>query len=190
MLPRKTALWEERFLALSGELSDLLAAAVPNRHVFEPVVELVAEAREEGRDRGAKRAVAAVLALHGNAESAWAGRAEETFRADFRGPAGQGTHQLGVGLPEAADELWVRPHRGGDAAASPAGFEPREHERDPLEREREADDAAAVDCRLQLAGLELGGGCDLGQDLVLERVGAEAVTPRLAAARPARGEAA
>jgi hypothetical protein len=82
----------------------------------------------------------------------------------------------------------VRAHRGGDAAASLTVFEPREHERDPLERKREADDTTAVDCRLQLAGLELGGGCDLGQDLVLERMAGEPVPLGLPAASPARGE--
>src|SRR6266576_1976365 len=148
----------------------------------------MAEAREEGRDRGAKRAVAAVLALQGNAESLGAGGAEEPFRADFRGPAGQGPHQLRVGPAGAADELRVRPHRGRDPAASLAGFEPREHERDPLEREREADYAAAVDCRLELAGLELGGGRDFGQDLILKRMAGKPVPLGLPAPSPARGE--
>ena len=79
-------------------------------------------------------------------------------------------------------------HRSSDARASRPGLEAREHEGDPLERQREADDAATVDCRLEVAGIELGGRGDLGQDLVLERVAGEPVALRWPAACPTRRE--
>src|SRR5205085_2340195 len=180
--------FERKFLLRRGQLADFLAAAVPDRDALEAVVELVTEAAEKRRERRAERPVAAVLDLQGDAEPIGAGGAEEGFRAALRNPAGQSPHQLRIGLARPADKLGVCAHRGRDLPASFPGLEPREHECDPLERQREADDAAAVDGSLDRGGFDICGRGDFGRDLLLEWMTREPVALGLPAAGPARRE--
>src|SRR4051794_569291 len=192
MLARKLAVWKKISaprrrgpLGLGGELADLLAAAVSERHAREAGTEVVAETADEGGERWTHRAVAAVLRLQRDAEPIWSGGTEERFSASLGDPARQRLHQLGIGLAGAADELRPGPHRPGDPFASLSGCESREHEGDPLQRQCEANHAAAVDAGFQLAGVDLRGRGDLRQDLVLERMAGQTV----ALGRPAAGPA-
>ena len=79
----------------------------------------------------------------------------------------------------------MRAHRGGHPVAPVELLETSEHQRHPLEREREREHAAAVDRGRDLLPLGVGGGRDLGEARVLDGMGLEPV----AAARPAMGTA-
>src|SRR5205814_8982202 len=93
-----------------------------------------------------------------------------------------------VGRPGAADRWRVCTHRGRAAPASLTALKPREHEGNPLQREGEADDAAAVDARLELSGLDIRRGGDLRKDLVLKPVAGQPITLGRPASRAAGRE--
>ena len=107
--------------------------------------------------------------------------AEQAFGSALRRPALELAHQQRVGRHRAADQLRVRAHRGRHAGAAVDLLQPREHQRHPLERQREGDHAAAVDRRRDLLGRDVGRRGDLGEAGVLDRMRRQPV----AAARPA-----
>ena len=74
----------------------------------------------------------------------------------FANQPGAARIRLEVGAVRAADEVRVRAHRADDARAAGEGLEPREGVRHALEREREREDAAAVDAGGELLGVDLG----------------------------------
>ena len=76
-------------------------------------------------------------------------------------------------------------HRGRHPGAAVDLLEPREEQGHPLERERERDDAAPVDRRRDLVGGRVGGGRDLGEAGVLDRMGREPIAAAGPAARAA-----
>src|SRR2546430_11022995 len=104
MLSRKPGLWE-KFLPSGGQLADVFAAAVSDGHMREAVVELQPEALEERRKRRPEGAVAPVLGLQSDSEAVLGGGAEQAFGTALGDPAGECPHQIGVGLPGAADQL-------------------------------------------------------------------------------------
>ena len=169
---------------VGDHLPDDLAPRVRDRHDPE-LARLEPEATEELGERRPDRAHAAVLRLERDPEAVGAGGAEQTLGSTLRRPALELAHQERVGRHRAADQVRMLAHRGGDPGAAVDLLEAREHQRHPLEREREGDDAAAVDGRRHLVDLDVGGGRDHVAARMLDRVRVEPV----AAARPAVGAA-
>ena len=82
------------------------------------------------------------------------------------------------GAPGAADQVRVRAHRAATAGAAVELLEPGERVRHPLERQRERDDAAAVDRRRDRRRGHAGRRRDLGQQRLLHRMLGAGGTPR------------
>src|SRR5436190_3258128 len=99
-----------------------------------------AEPCEERSERRAQCALGAVLDLECEREAVRRGRTEKRFGSAFGDPARKRLHQVGVRGSGASDQFRVRTHRVGDPAVDAA-----EGDRDLRQRQREGDDAAAVD---------------------------------------------
>src|ERR1051325_8716396 len=113
------------------------------------------------------------------------GRAQRALGSAFRDPPGNRSHQLRVGAAVAADELRTRPHRGRDPRAAVELLEARERTGGAFQRQREANDPAAVRSGRDVLRLELGRRGDLRVKGLLQRVIGMAVALHRPAVRAA-----
>ena len=93
-----------------------------------------------------------------------------------------------VGAVRAADEVRARAHRADDARGGGEALEAGEGIRHALEREREREDAAAVDTGGELLGVDVGRLGVRREGGLLHGVSREAVALGLPAARAAQRE--
>src|SRR5262245_17995965 len=133
---------------------------------------------EEPAERGSERALRPVLDLEREREPVRRGGAEKRLGPALRDPARERLHEVRVHGSRAADQLGVRTHRAGDTPVDAA-----ERGCDPRQRQREGDDAAAVDRRVDLVG------AGEARDLREPRLLAWMVGQAIALGRPALGPA-